>query len=363
MALQSIPHLQLMPQMGAWENQTSSAPTAATQLFDAAGDGIAMRYTPVENITIDKAAFRCSAFTSGIVGNDVNVSIQTLNASTGLPTGTVVGSTVGVDVTATGVYEVTGLNASLTAGTNYAVCAVAIGSSNFTLAYAWGSGGGGQLAQPMGYTSNGSGGATSWGKLRAFNFGYALSIGTTAGYISVAHLLGPATFSVESYSDSTNPDERGNHFRVAFPCRLIGAAIAGSFGASGPDMTLYLHGGTTASPTDITSRAHSNVYAQDQGAYRFFYFDSPQTLAINTDYWLGVKQTSENNFAHHVLDYGTDAAADCLWDGNLYYYTRNGAAGAITETKSKVMMVFPLIDKLDDGVSIGGGETAYASFG
>lgn len=102
--------------------------------------------------------------------------------------------------------------------------------------------------------------------------------------------------ALESWSNSTNPDERGMIFQVPFDCKIDALwAACGGQSANG-DFTFKLYSDPTGTPTLLTSQTMLIEQMAPGNAQAMAMVIVPeQTLTRNTDYCVSVRATGTTN--------------------------------------------------------------------
>lgn len=178
--------------------------------------------------------------------------------------------------------------------------------------------------------------------------------------------VGATTFSNESFSDSTNPDERGLLFRLPFDAKVdaLGMArFAGPNNANG-DATLSLYETPLGTPNAL--HATNILGEQMTGTNLGFYIltlPSEITLTANADYMIALKAAGAGNMALSTWALFTTNHRPFLPLGsNLRKGTRNNGSGAFAEESPAVTM-YPMgvrVSQIDTG---GGGGIRLAGHG
>lgn len=149
-----------------------------------------------------------------------------------------------------------------------------------------------------------------------------------------------------------------NVFRVPFSCKVDAIAVTTNVGANNRDFALELYSTPLGTPSLIESVSYDANIVAVVGSTRFFVrnLTTPRTLSINTDYAVGMKQTTANavsviqrdvNDANHFKAGGM--GAEC--------YAANSTAGATFSAQNsgkRRYNIWVRICALDDGVSAGG---------
>lgn len=348
----------------------NSVGSAATMTFNGAGDKIGFVWTATSTTVPDLAAFYVSSHTST---GTIDCTIETVDATTGFPTGTLVtnSATASVSVTGTGIKTAAGMagTATISAGTEYALVLTATAGFAGTFNVQWAQGAGGNIGYPYLLTKD-SGGA--WTKQTTSNSGYFLGMADTGGtYIQTDMLSGPvSSFAYQGVTDSTNPDERGNRFVPTVPCTCYGAWVGLGL-ATTPDDThsyaLSLYSSHTATPVQMaTDVFDGNIQATS--TVRYLPFTSPQALSAGVTYAIAIKPTSSGGVQFLRAQLGANARLQTLTGTTtMYSTTRDGGAGApsgggnnFSDTNTDIYLILPVLSKYDDGA---GGSGAGSPIG
>lgn len=335
---------------------SSSLGSDSTFTFNAAADKLAIVFQASSSTPPDQVKFRVTSYTST---GTIDATIETIDATTGFPSGTPVTNTAtgSVSVSSTGTKTCTGMagTGTLTVGAQYAIVLAATGgfAGNFNVLRT--SGINGQVGSPYSLTKDSAG---AWTKISTTNTGYAFGLFTAGGAsINVPGLSGAFTAALTAFSDSTNPDERGNRFQLPFPQTCYGALIYASLGSTPADansFSLSLYSShTSGSPTQLATQAFDGDI-MEIGSARILRFSAGVNLSSNTVYGLAVKATSSGNINLLRHSYASAAELGCYLDDNFYSTARNNSSGAFTDTNTEVYAVYPLLSAFDDATGSGG---------
>lgn len=373
MTLQALPNFVVLSPFcpGVMGNTHTSSTTGtgigseATVTFDAAGDALGFIFTARETTMVDAISFVVASVTTAGTTGVITATVETLG-TTGNPSGTPVTSSNSptATISTTGSKEITGIagSATLTVGAQYALVLTAGAGWNRNLAIRITWGAGGQTGYPY-FASNTTG---SYGKGSQTVWGYFLGAKDSGGNpIVLACAVGAATITNQSFSNSTNPDERGNRFTLSAPATCIGIAYSNAAGSAPGSTDAYgiaLYSGHTTSPSLLAS-ANPDGDAQMTHLAHVAYFDSPVNLSANTVYAVTIKATSTDTLNVARYGYGSASDAACIMGSNFYATTRDGGAGnpstggnTFTDDNTSVYCVWPILSKFDDAASSGGGS-------
>lgn len=370
MAAQTAPiPLPMLPPCGmGFAQNGSSVGTNTTIAFNGAGDKVAWVFQAQSTTPPDQVSFHIGTVTTAGTAGDIEATLETLDTS-GLPSGTpVTSSATGTStISTTGYKNITGMagTASLTVGAMYAVV-LAAGSGwdrNITMTVGIGNAPG--LSNPYALTKDSAG---AWTKQTAQGAGFCVGLRNSSGTrLQLPGLVGAANVTnsvVQSFSNSTNPDERGNRFTLPFPATLIGVAVGGT--AAGGGTTTNDDGAVSvySSPTSTPSQLETlNIEGEIQGSgmAHIYYFDTAVALSANTEYCIAYKAKGTESYSMMMWEY--EANADLAWmlGTGFYSMTRDGGnpgpdnpGNNFTAGDNKVYAIFPIFSAFDDGTGSGG---------
>lgn len=189
----------------------------------------------------------------------------------------------------------------------------------------------------------------------------------TLGWIDDAVAVSVAT--IESYQDSTNPDEHGLIFQVPWDCSIDQLWAHAYPTNASSDFTLKLYSSPTSTPSLLAS---VTVLVENTGAANVNAVDvaglltSEIALSKNTDYMVSVLATGTSNMSLRILTLGASAHRAQFPNGLTYKKaTRNNSTGDFTAEAALVTIpvVGVRISSFDDGTGSGGGGIKLAGRG
>lgn len=307
--------------------------------IDSSGEQSAWIFRVPKTGNISK--FRFATHTVG-TSETLRVRLQTVDASTGLPTGTAYGGssteTVAAPATST-IYTVTfGTPASATAG-DMVAAVIDFNSTVGNVQFKY-SGGAGATLMPIPYHAQR---IASWAKVGRAPI---CSVGYDDGtFPYIGCLPASVTSGALSVTTGTTPDEIGNRFKLAFGARVIGVAASRWPSTTGRDVkyVLYNDAGTElASATSDVDMAAGSLDTR----IPIYRFSSPYTLQANTWYRICYQpQTASSvNYWRWVL---TDAAELEMFGGSNCYYCDRSDAGAFSDDQTKITEIGMWFDRVD----------------
>ena len=169
----------------------------------------------------------------------------------------------------------------------------------------------------------------------------------TLGWFDETGFPGATTSTQENWQDSTNPDERGNIFRVPWSCDIDGLHLAPETPASASaDAQINLYSDPFGTPTLLASLPLLGEHEPGTVHYRLAkLLSSVVALQPGRDYALAIKATGTSNISYQIAELANanyrQAIAGIIEPTSFGYTTRNGGSGAfaaVTTTK-----FFPLL--------------------
>lgn len=299
-----------------------------------------------EAFTADKFEFYASTVTAA--GN-VDVRLYTVNTDGSPNTG--VGSTSTVNITTTGRWEATGLNASLSAGTLYGIRVIPQAGVDVTLHVAIGTA---QTSAPLGYADNTSGSVVAKG---VGSSGMTIGIGDSSNYRKVHPAwvgVGTSGSTTQNIS-STGTPFLGNKITFPAPCRIVGLVAEMASGTAGELRAILANAAGTAHRTSFTANTAAETSSSNVTVAHYI-FDSPYEVAAAETVYCMMENTVAANRGIYYRAWSANASLDALWGKNNFYVTAS-ALGTYTETNTRIAGVYPIIDQFHDGT--GGSGLKY----
>ena len=350
-------------------NTPGGNPTNQTQVLDAAGEWVAMCFCAEATISVKKAGFRLNAATNTSATSKVTISVETINTSTGEPSGTaIVTQQVDSDTLAVGWNEITFTTAgTINAGTIYALKINADTGwdtsplTSITVVYAISN-----VAESfLPYTSTF---ATARINNRHNETFYLIdNAGTPKVY---GWPLQPNT----GYNLDSSLVEVGNKFRipttVCSTYKLLGIRYTGDPGANAtPEVKIAVYDWNSGNnSTALESTIMSPLASASPTATGVFemYFDNPPTLTAGSDYIaaVGTNDATSATVPMQVRVMGIDDDhKPALWDQTSNYIydrvSRTSATGSWTTTADEVCLLHLILDV----ATLPSGGGAYPIFG
>lgn len=309
-----------------------TAPSIQNSTLDATGEYIASVLNPPKNGTITKIHIRMGTVTTP---GDLDVRLETVDATTGMPTGTLAGTNTNIVIAisaATAWYT-----ATLTAGL------VVTSQDRLAIVCRWVSG----SYIVMSFRQN----IASGFPYRVLNTGTPTKASTTEnlitgieyndGTFSYSPNVPQAILVSSTMNTGTTPDEIGNLFTVPVGMRVCGFYGYTSFAQ---DLDVVLYQGSTALVTYTLER--DEMVTTNVTVERLF---TPVTLAANTSYRLVWKATSGSSTTIYSWQAPTAAAREGQPGALDWQKTSRADAGSWSETNTDYVILSLLVDGIDAG--------------
>ena len=351
-------------------NTPGGVPTNQTQVLDAAGEWVAIGFAAEATISVKKAGFRISALSNLSANSKVTVSIETINASTGDPSGTaIVSQQVNSDTLVSGWNEITFTTAgTINAGTIYVLKInadtgwVTSPLTSITVVYAVSN----VMESFLPYTT-----IVTTGRLNNRhneNFYIIDNAGTPNVYGWPLQLDSGLNLN-------SSLVEVGNRFKipttVCSTYKLLGLRYTGDPGSSGtPEVKISVYDWNSGNnSTALDSTAHTPLASASPTGTSIFemYFDNPPTLTAGNDYIaaVGTNDAASASVPMQVRAMTIDDDhKPALWDQTTNYIydrvSRTTATGTWTTTADSVCLMHLILDVAS--LPSGGGG-AYPIFG
>jgi len=320
-----------------------ASPSLTNLLLDAASEKAAFITMIRKGGTISKVAWRTGTVTTGAT---MDVRIETVDPTTGDPTGTLWAANTNGSQIVADADDATVFTTTLTAG--------AVVAQGDVLAVV--------IVNPS--VSPGNLNVSSVGGVLAYNYPY-LDLFTTVWnpqtggaclaleysdvtYEPMPRMLPCTAFQTTAYNSGSTPDERALKFKYPVPITVSGFWIFGSHATSSDfDAVLYDSNGTTALLTQSVEAMQQR--STSVGLVDYF-FDSTQALLKDTFYRLSFKPTTVNNITINSFTAFNAAVMNQIEGGENFHLSERTDAGAWTDTTSQRLFVGLIVEKLDNAV-------------
>lgn len=302
-------------------NPIWNAPTFASQLgMSVANAKIAWVFAAPKTGNIAALAWRTTAVS---VAGTLDLRLETVDTTTGAPTGTLVGTNTNVSLAIVGgnansqIVSTLTATAAVTLGQMVAWVPTNPPSSPANLSAGGLSMPGGSTNMPYGLTFNG----TSWTKVPTAwpLIGCQYDDGN---WYPIDGALFPGTaLTATNFSNSSTPDCRGLRFKLPVPVRVCGAWV--SIDLDGDChvrlvTTAYNQGAGTG--ILATASLDANVRGTSGGSVYFVTFDSAADLAKDTYYRLIVEPSSGTNLSVYDITLATLAQLGGIAGGGVDFH-------------------------------------------
>jgi hypothetical protein len=347
-----------LPSPIAWPGNCGNVSTApnsfTTATLDASGKYVSFIFSAKEDMTISHIGFR-----AGTVANSptVEVRVETVDTSTGLPTGTLwATNTNATSATITSNSNpLTALTASASITKGQVACIKlvwgGVATSTVIIQHAVGLG---LLAVPpsLPYAVLNTGTPTRTA-LGSNIYSIALGSSSTTFY----NVPGLIPFSAISNStfNNTNAAKRGLRFTPPMKCRVIGLRWFGSNQTG--DYNIAIYDDTTGSAVEVgsSSTAFSGQHnVNSSSAVMSAYFDNAVTLTAGTTYRAAVEPSSATNVNISTFTLVSANYRGASPSGTTAHYTTFVTGGWTDTATDQVPLMDVLIDQFDDGAGTGG---------
>lgn len=325
----------------------AGAPTFGNLLTDAANEKVAFVFQAPKTGSIDSIGFRTSTVTTGGVNWDIR--LETVDTSTGFPTGTLVGTNTNFSQAIASAddnkwFEVTlTAAASVTENEYYAVVISAPGSGSFSANFSYFADAyGGGFPCALLYTGSW---ALQTGGGPQFTVRY-----TDGTYPPISGVSPFMTMSTVTYNNTSTPDIYANKITLPFDCCVDGfwiwADLDGDY-----QINVYSSDGVTVLVSGVCTAAIPITSSPSFNYGRLF---SGVTLSKNTEYILGVEPTTATSLSMYTLDFNNSGARHQIPHGSgVFLCSAKSPTGVASWTNnySGILSCGFLINKISDGAA------------
>lgn len=334
----------------AFPNNVSQAPslTQATNFdLNAANASLAFVMQMPSTQTIDRVWFRVGSATTGCTAT---VRIETVDTSTGLPTGTLVNANASQTVTITSGaadYEVTFPNTfSISQGDLFAFVIQATSGTPSAIRFAYFIDDNHSNGLPYALDSG----------VHVATIAPCWGIGISGSAVPIRHMWPINAAALETYNNTSSPDFRGNKITINARVRCVGLRVWVDLDAGARAILFAADGVTELGAVTL----YTNV-PPDAGSYPQECLFSSSVILEPGTYYVAVEATSGTNIGLGVITFPSATWRDGSPFGGadvVYSAATNTptGTGSWTDTTTKQSMISLLIDGVDDGA---GGQTAH----
>lgn len=321
--------------------------------LDAAGEYSAWVGYAEQDMTVSHVGI----FTRTVAGSPTaEIRIETVTASTGMPSGTLWGTNTNATTTtlANNTWYLTALTASATIAKGQAFAVLvkyASGTSvimnrvnNFVS---------GVYGAPYEVT-NVSGSAVK----QVLQGPKCLVLGSsTTSFYPIRGMVPAIGITQIGTFNNTNSAKRGLRFQVPFPTRLVGVRWSTTNNLGDHNWVVYNDAGTELSSS--STAFEGDIGTATTGGVRYLFFDNAVSLSKATWYRVALEPTSATNTNLSTIQLAGANYRSAMPGGVNQHYT-TFATATWTDTATDTLPVMELLfDQFDDGTSGGGGSTAY----
>lgn len=340
-----------------WLIEAPPAPVAAfpsvgALVIDAASEKVGCVIQAPKTGTIDRVLFATATVTTGAT---VDVRVETVSTTDGLPTGTLFGTNTNASKVIANGDDNTHIETTLTAGasvTRSDILALVVSNpaasfGNMQIAAHLGSARSGAFPYTCHFTA-------SWAAQVAANHSVAFAVRYSDGawYPVCPNALPVLTILSSSFASNSTPDERGLKFKFPWPVRVRGFWMYGDTDPANSTVNLYdSDGSAVLNSLAIDKDQMANEIARN----RWYLFDDVHELAADTFYRLTLVPDTTTSVTLGGFTVGAAAYLDAAPCGQNFHYTERTDAGAWTDTTTQRPFMGLLLDGFDDGAGGGGG--------
>jgi hypothetical protein len=333
--------------------QGTTAPSFSNLLIDADGEAVAFIFRVTKAGSLRKIGCRTGTVTTG---GDLMVEVQTVDTSTGDPTGTLWATNTSATLTVNAADDNVWKEATLTADATVAgddVVAIVFrrptsGTFNGILicpssgTTSW---------IPRFFSSYGDNNASAvWTKSTSISTGIGVQYSDGVCY-TITDMIPITNWQAITYNNTSSPDEYGNRFRVTVPCRCIGLALPADLDG---DFTAVLYD-DSGSQLAISNTFDKDIRGSANHGRSAIYFTSPYNLTASTWYRATILPTSATDLIIRKVTVNAAAWLGCMGGGTDFYQCTRTDAGAFSDSTVDRVMMSLILDQFDDATGSGGG--------
>ena len=343
------------------DSEAGNIGTVNSMLLDSAGEAAASIIRISKSGTLTRVGYRTAAAS---VAGSMNIIIQTVDTSTGLPSGTIWSTAASAQINVTGGNDNQFFEVTLSSGaviTTGDLVALVFQNSDGTGTYNIGDAGK-PASNNFPYTATFAGGI--WNKRTNLPINSLYYSDSSYSYVEgVLPYVGGAQ-TVFNTNDANN--ERGNAISFPWPCQ-VGGMWFGVRVLSSDNSTFEarIYGADTS--TVVASAVFAANLNPGFSQVNTFYVDFGYqvSLSANTIYHFTVLATGISDITlNEIICSSTELAKVYFGNPNIYTVIRSSGA-AWTSATSSIGMIGPIVTGFDDGTGAGtgGGTTTIIGAG
>lgn len=329
-------------------NINGGAPSTTSDTLDNTADRLALVFIAPKDGNISTIDFALGSV-GGASGNvTVDVRVETVDGTTGNPTGTLWAANTNATATVAFNDDNTWKSVTLTSSATVSrgdTVAIVLNPLVFTTV---------TNCQIMKFQDVTAG--TTYGTADLTGGGYTKAVATysfIAGYDDTTYepiynVFPARVVTTTSFNSGSSPPVRGMKFQVPFKCRVNGmwAWMALASTSSDFDAKIYSSDGSTVLASH--SFDATNSQSGTTSIITVLPFDDTVTLSVNTNYYLSIEPTSANNVTLYTGTLPSNAKMDA-WPGGKNMFLSTLTSGTWTDTDTERPFMGILLDGFDDG--------------
>lgn len=342
MALQSCPRI-------FWpEPSYSQAVGGNRDTLDAAGEYTAMAMVAPEAMTISHVGFLPGTVTGS---GAADLRIETLDASTGLPSGTLWAANTNVTTGAltSNTWFLGALTASASISAGQVFClkiGYNAGTSFITRAI--------QAFEPnssLPYRISNTGTPTI-----SAGTEYIIAVlgSSSSTFYNMYGIIPWNGTSTNNTFNNTSSAKRGLRFQVPFKCRCVGIWAHGHTAIG--DLNALIENDAGSEQSSSSTAFDGDLSAASGGSgIKTYYFDNPVTLSPATWYRAVLEPSSATNISIYTMTLpSSDYRSGTAWGSNAHYATYTSGGGWVDTATDQLPIMGIIIDQLSDDAGSGG---------
>jgi len=323
--------------------------------LDAAGEYIAYVLVAKENMVVSHVGFRVGNVSGSPTGE---LRIETIDPATGLPTGTLWGTTTNVTsgTLSANTWTLLALTASATINKGQVFC-VKIGyvsGTSFNISN--GNQFGGPLNSNLPYLILNTGTPTK--SFLSNNFPILAFGSDSTTFYQVPGTIPITAVTVGSFNN-TSAAKRGLRFTLPFKCRIVGIRWYNS--SSVGDFNVGIYDDTTGTAVELSSSVtayEGDVSGANAVGVISSFLDNAVAGDAGTTYRAAIEPSSATNASVATFTLPSTSYRSATPFGTVAHYTTFVTGGWTDTATDQIPLMDILIDQLDDGAGGGGGNVA-----